>query len=59
MGHGRVSSEVTGARHTTEVLTPWINANTSICTAPPKCRVKYADGTTATYGSPSLIVHYP
>ena len=56
MGHGRASSEVTHARHTTEVLTPWINANTSICTAPPTCRVKYADCTTATYGSPSLIV---
>ena len=41
----------------TQVLTPWINANTGICTAPPKCRVKYADCTTATYGSPSLIVH--
>ena len=29
--------------------------NTSICTAPPTCRVKHADCTTATYGSPSLI----
>ena len=49
----------THTRHTTEVLTPWINANTSICTAPPMCRVKYADCTTATYGSPSLIVQLP
>ena len=56
MGHGRASSEVTETRNTTEVLTPWINANTSKCTAPPTCRVKYAACTTATYGSPSLIV---
>ena len=54
MGHGRASSHT--PHHTTEVLTPWINTYTSICTAPPTCRVKYADCTTATHGSPSLIV---
>ena len=55
-GHRRASSEVTGACYTTEVLTPWKDTNTSICTAPPRCRATYTGCTTATYGPPSLIV---
>ena len=52
-----VSSVHTHTHTHTHVLTQWKLANASLCTAPPQCRAKYTGCSTATHGSPLLIVH--